>query len=67
MANYLVRDPFRTLMYERGDSREKVTLARVGSLDEGLHYKTVPFTQRRSLEGEHMVRQMLTRRQARGL
>ena len=62
MANSLCRDPYRTLMYERGDSRLKVTLARVFGVEEGVTYITVPFTLKRGGEGEHMRRKVVDRR-----
>jgi len=55
-------DPCRTLAYETAWQRPKVTLPRVPGAEEGVTYTTVPFAQRRTLEGEHMVRRMLKRR-----
>jgi hypothetical protein len=67
MPNYQACDPYRTLMYERGDSRQKVTLARVFGLVEGSTYKTVEFLQRVGAEGAHMREKVKARRQLRGL
>jgi hypothetical protein len=62
MANYLVCDPYRTLMYERGDSRPKVTLARVPGAEEGDTYTTVPFTLTDTARGDHMRERVKARR-----
>ena len=62
MANYFVSDPYRTLMYERDDTRQKVTLARVKGAEEGDTYTTVPFTMRSGGEGDHMREKVKARR-----
>lgn len=67
MANYYVCDPYRTLMYERGDSRPKVTLARVFSVEEGRTYCTVPFTDEPDGRGAHMREKVKARRQRRAV
>lgn len=62
MANYYVSDPYRTLMYERGDSRPKVTLARVPGAEEGDTYCTIPFTSEPDDRGAHMRERVKARR-----
>lgn len=62
MGNYYTADPYRTLMYERDDTRQKVTLARVPGAEEGDTYTTVVFSLDANSRGDHMREKVKARR-----
>jgi hypothetical protein len=50
--------------HDSGGNRQKVTLARVGTVEDGACYCTVPFTARRDGRGDHMREKVKARRRS---
>lgn len=67
MANYRCSDPFRALMWNSDWRPKKVTLPRVGQIEGGDTYSTVPFIHDDDGRGAHMRDRAMIRRTLSGV